>query len=462
MSPQQTSTDDGVSSVDIKSGELSRKGLSKEQRKSLTGLAFGNALEWFDGSIYATFAIYVAGSYFDKTDPTAGLLAALAIFAAGFIARPFGGIFFGWLADRLGRKRGLTLSVGLMALGLAGIAFTPSYSTIGLAAPVLLVLFRLLQGFSTGGETTTAQVFIAEIAPAARRGFWSSLIYISGTIGILCTVIVGAAMNSIFSAEQMQSWAWRIPFAIAAVLGLYTLWMRRNMQETEVYVDTSNAQPSAEVSLFAGAWMHRQALLKVIGLTVGFTTSYWAIMVNTATYGQVSLGYQRGETLVASAVGSIALIISLPFWGKLSDRIGRKPVLVIGFGMQALLFFPALQFMALGIVQLTIALTALAVFTGAAASIFPAVFSELFPTQMRATGVGIGYSLAVAIFGGTAPYLQQFFSAGGGLNLFPVYTIALLIISAITSLIIKETRGASLEEGSDQPGKETKATRVGY
>ncbi|WP_159706631.1 MFS transporter [Arthrobacter sp. 18067] len=416
--------------------------IDKDTRRSLLGIGLGNGLEWFDGTLYATLAVYVSAAYFDSSNPAASLLATLAVFAVGFLARPFGGFLFGWLTDRFGRKFGLTLAVALMSVGLAMIALTPTYESIGLAAPIVLLLARIIQGVSQGGETPASQAFLAELAPAERRGLWSSLIYVSGTIGVLATVLVNVLMNFFFTAEQMHDFAWRIPFAVAAVLGLYTLWMRRTMKEPEVYAENAKA---GKTKIFANAIKHRKALLMVVGLTVGFTTSYYALIINTPTYGSVALGYDRQATLWASVIGNLVLIVSLPLWGKLSDKIGRKPVLYISFISMAVLYIPGVALMSLSINHMIGALVVFSIFMGGPAAIFPATLAELFPTEVRATGIGVPYALAVAIFGGTAPYLQQLAASLNTFNFFPIYIVVLLVCSVLTVRTIPETRGKDLE-----------------
>lgn len=419
-----------------------RRKLDKETRRSLLGIGLGNGLEWFDGTLYATLAVYVSAAYFDSSNPSASLLATLAVFAVGFLARPLGGLLFGWLTDRFGRKFGLTLAVGLMSVGLAMIALTPSYGTIGIAAPIILLVARIIQGVSQGGETPASQAFLAELAPPARRGLWSSLIYVSGTIGVLATVLVNVLMNVFFTSTQMHDFAWRIPFALAAVLGLYTLWMRRTMKEPEIYADNTKA---GKAGIFANAIKHRKALLMVVGLTVGFTTSYYALIINTPTYGTVTLGYDRQATLWASVIGNIVLIISLPLWGRLSDKIGRKPVLYISFIAMAVLYIPGVMFMSLSVNHMIVSLIVFSIFMGGPAAIFPATLAELFPTEVRATGIGVPYAFAVALFGGTAPYLQQLVASLDTFNFFPIYIVVLLVCSVLTVRTIPETRGKDLE-----------------
>jgi MHS family alpha-ketoglutarate permease-like MFS transporter len=422
-----------------------RVALTADQRHSLVAIGMGNLIEWFDWALYSTFAVYIAATYFSSDNPTSALLSTLAVFAAGFVARPFGGILFGWIADRKGRKFAMTLAVGLMSAGSVVIAISPSFTTIGAAASAILVIARLTQGVSQGGETPASFAFLGELAPAARRGYWSSLIYVSGVAGILLTVLLGVILNAALSPEQMAEFGWRIPFGVGAILGIYTLWMRRTMNESQVF-DRSRAEGKAgQPGILRNAIRYRRELLTVVGLTVGFTTAYYAWVVNAPTYANVTLGFDREATLWANAIANVCLIIALPLWGKLSDKIGRKPILVISFGALLVLYLPAFFLMQQSIIHFTIVLVVISVLMAGIPAIFPAVLSEMLPTNVRATGIGFPYALAVAVFGGTAPYIQQLAAATNeGFNFFPVYVMALVLVSLIVSFVIPETKGKAL------------------
>ncbi len=432
--------------ADTKQQSASNRRLTKDQRHSLVAVSLGNLIEWFDWTVYATFAVFIAANYFSSDNPTSGLLLTLVVFAVGFVARPFGGILFGWLADKAGRKFAMTLAVLIMSVSSLAIAVSPSYGQIGLWASAVLIVARLAQGVSQGGETPASFTFLSEIAPASRRGLWSSLIYISGSAGILATTLLGVLLTSLLTQQQMNEFGWRIPFGIGAVLGLYALWMRRTMKESEVYERSRNQTGAGKRSILANALRYRRELAVVVGLTVGFTTSYYAWIINAPTYGNVTLGFDRTATLWASAIATICLIIALPIWGIISDRIGRKPVLIISFGSLLLLYLPATFLMKQSAAHLTMALIVISFVMAGIPAIFPATLSEMLPTSVRATGIGFPYALAVALFGGTAPYIQQYTASINNEALFPLYVMVLLAVSVVVSFTIPETKGKDLTE----------------
>ncbi|MEH0109701.1 MFS transporter [Tersicoccus sp. MR15.9] len=426
--------------------------------QTLIGTGAGNAVEWYDWAIYATFASFISTQLFSKADPSSAFLATLAIFAVGFVARPFGGFLFGWIGDRLGRRTALTLCVGLGSLGSLAIGLTPSYESIGSAASLILLIARLVQGLAHGGELPSAQTYLSEMAPASRRGYWASLIYVSGTVGILFGTLLGAVLSTVLPTSQMAAFGWRIPFILGAVLGLVALVMRARMEESEVFEAEKTASlpvvgqdgttvTPARTGLFADLAAHWRQALQVIGLTVGVTVVYYVWGVSTPAYAINVLKIEPAGALWAGVVANLVFIVALPFWGKLSDRFGRKPVLAISGIGSAVLFFPATWLVRDTAWQLGLGMSAMLIVISASAAIVPAVYAELFPTSVRTIGVGIPYSIAVAAFGGTAAYLQAGFATwfpGAGTTAFGLYTIVLLLISAATLLTIRETKGKVL------------------
>lgn len=418
-----------------------RARLTREQKHSLTAIGLGNLIEWFDWTVYSTFSVYIAANYFSDAHPASALLAALAVFAAGFIARPFGGLLIGWISDRRGRKFAMTLCVVIMPVASLVIAISPSYHSIGVWASAILVVARLAQGISQGGETPASFTILGEVSPPSQRGLWSSLIYVSGTAGILLTTGLSLVLHWALSDAQMQDFGWRIAFGVGALLGVYTLWMRRTMPESEVY-ETEKAKGNAGgPGILRNAIRYWRELITVVGLTVGFTTFYYAWVVNMPTYANVTLGYSSETTLWAGSVAYLLLMAALPFWGMLSDRIGRKKVLIISFASMLVLYLPAQLFLGQSTLALFICLGLMFVLMGGVPAIFPATLSEMLPTKVRASGIGFPYAFAVALFGGTAPYLQQWASGLPGFNFFPIYVMALVLVSLIVSFIIPETKG---------------------
>lgn len=427
-----------------------RPGGRRELRKTLFGIGAGNAVEWFDWAIYATFAPYIAGNLFSPNDATSAFLATMAIFAVGFIARPVGGLLFGVIGDRVGRKTSMTLAVGLAAVGSLVIAITPGFAAAGVFASVMLLVARLIQGLAHGGELPSAQTYLAEMAPAPKRGLYSTLIYFSGTAGIVFGTLLGAIFSVVLTSEQMDSFGWRIPFALGALFGLYTLVMRSRLKETAQFTErkqAENASRQPRTSLIADFMANRSKAMQVIGLTVGLTVVYYIWSVATPAHAISTLGMEPSEALWAGVGANLVFMIALPCWGKLSDRIGRRPVLLISSIGAAVMQFP-MEFAVRGEWwQLFIAMSVMLVFISGSAAIMPAVYAELFPTSIRTIGVAAPYALCVAIFGGTAAYLQaaldSWLGAQGSI-VFSSYSIVLLLISAATAWALAESRGQEL------------------
>ena len=414
---------------------------TKPQRQTLFATGMGNALEWYDWGIYSAFAIYFATEVFNPKDPLAALLGAMAVFAVGFIARPVGGFLFGWMADHVGRRASMISTVGLASFGSLMIALVPTYSSAGAWAAVVLLTARLLQGLAHGGEMPSAQTYIAESAPAARRGLWSSLIYVSGTSGIVIGLLFGYILNLLLSKQDMQAWGWRIPFIVGAVLGLYTLIARSRMKETEAF---TAAKATVREPMWPEIRKNWRSALRVIGLGVGGTVCYYVWSVSAVQQAVIIHKMDQGTALLASVLSNVVLIISLPFWGKFSDRFGRRANLLIGTGAPIVLFPLLVNTVGQSFWSLFLPATVILVLMGATLSISPAVFAEMFPTRIRTVGVAIPYAVAVAVFGGTAPYLQSWTNVAFGPSVFTIYVVLLLVISTLVAWKLPETKGNDL------------------
>lgn len=414
---------------------------TKSQRQTLVATGMGNALEWYDWGIYSAFAIYFATEVFNPKDPLAALLGAMAVFAVGFVARPVGGLLFGWMADHLGRRASMISTVGLASFGSLMIALVPTYNSAGVWAAVVLLTARLLQGLAHGGEMPSAQTYIAESAPASRRGLWSSLIYVSGTSGIVIGLLFGYILNLLLSRQEMQAWGWRIPFIVGAVLGLYTLIARSRMKETEAF---TAAKATVREPIWPEIRKNWHSALRVIGLGVGSTVCYYVWSVSAVQQAVLIHKMDQGTALLASVLSNVVLIISLPFWGRFSDRFGRRPNLLIGTGLPIVLFPLLVNTVGQGFWSLFLPATLILVLMGATLSISPAVFAEMFPTRIRTVGVAVPYAVAVAIFGGTAPYLQSWSNAAFGPSVFTIYVVILLAISTLVAWRLPETKGTDL------------------
>ncbi len=419
----------------------------KTTRKSFAGTGIGNALEWYDWGIYSTLTAFIASHMFSKADPTSALLSTLAVFAVGFLARPLGGLLFGRIADRRGRKVSLMMSVGLASVGSLLIGVTPTFDSIGVGASLLLLVARLLQGLAHGGELPAAQTYLSEKAPPERRGLWSSWIYFSGTVGNLSGLLLAALLTTTLSKDAMNAWGWRVPFLVGAAAGLYALVLRRSMTETEVFTQDVEAKGAGR-GLWASLGEHRKQAAQVIGMTMGFTVIYYVWAINAPAYAQTTLKIDPTSALWAGVVGNVVFLVCLPLWGRLSDRVGRKPVLLSALVGAAVLYIPMNALLKDAAWQLIVSMSVMLAVIAAVASIGPAMYAEMFPTHIRAAGFGFPYSIAIALFGGTAPLIQawmaEHFQSTG---VFPFYAIALMVVSALTILSLPETKGIDLHEG---------------
>lgn len=410
--------------------------------RTMLGICLGHALEWYDWGIYTIFVPFFAGQFFPGDAPGSAVLSGLAVFAVGFVARPLGGLLVGRLSDRVGRRPMMSLTVGGMAVASLLIGVAPTYATAGVGASVILLACRVIQGLATGGELPSAQTYLAEEAPARRRGLWSSLIYIASVGGNAVGVLLGLVLSLTLTHEEMLGYGWRIPFVVGGVLGVVALWVRRSLAESEVFVNERERAPKQP--FWPDLLRHRRAALQVIGMSVGPTVVYYAWVIAAPAYAITARHLDSSSALLTGVLSSLVLIAVLPFWGALSDRIGRRPVMLISHLGTAATLFP-LQALDLGdAVQLGIAMSIAMVFIGAGVSILPAAYAELFPTRIRTAGLAVPYSVAVAAFGGTAPYLQTWAGETFGPAFFTGYVVLLLLVSAATVLTLREGRGADL------------------
>ncbi|GHE78151.1 MFS transporter [Amycolatopsis deserti] len=407
---------------------------------TLIGTGLGHALEWYDWGIYAIFVPFFATQFFDHTNEFSAVLSSLAVFAVGFVARPLGGLLFGWFADRAGRRTAMSVTVATIAAASFVIGVAPTYAAIGAWASLILLLARVVQGLACGGELPSAQTYLSEMAPARRRGLWSSLIYIASVFGNAVGVVLGLVLTVALTPEQMQSFGWRVPFLLGGVFGLIAVYLRRNLAESETFT----AARREKVRLWPAIVAHRRQALQVIGLAVGFTVVYYSWVIAAPAYAISSLHIGSTAALWAGVGSAVILMVTMPFWGMLSDRIGRKPVLLISTLGCAALLFPVQFLVRTSAWQLFLGMSLAAVFISAGVSILPAVYAEMFPTAIRALGLAVPYSIAVAAFGGTAPYLQAWAGAEFGRSAFTGYLVVLMLVSSAAIATLPETRAKEL------------------
>ena len=422
--------------------------------RSIFSGSVGNLVEWYDWYVYAAFSLYFAEVFFPGGDRTSQLLKTAAIFAVGFLMRPLGGWLLGRYADRHGRRAALLLSVWMMCAGSLVIAFTPGYASIGVLAPVLLVLARLLQGLSVGGEYGTSATYLSEMASREHRGFWSSFQYVTLVMGHLIALAVLIALQQVLTPEQLREWGWRIPFAIGAVAALVALWLRRNMAETESFVrsetDASDDHQRGQGTLRL-LLRHPRALLTVVGLTMGGTLAFYTYTTYVHKFLVNSAGLSTQAAALVNASTLFVFMLLQPLVGALSDRIGRRPVLIAFGVLGTLLTVPILSRLqsvgsageAFWLVML--ALVALSGYT----AINAVVKAELFPVEIRALGVALPYALTVAVFGGTAESVALWFKRAGLESGFYWYVTACIAVSLLVYVWMPDTRRHSRIDQDD-------------
>jgi len=413
----------------------------RRRLKAIIVGSIGNLVEWYDFYAYAAFALYFAGAFFPGNDLVVQQLNAAVLFAVGFIVRPIGGWLFGHLADRYGRRNALMLSVLLMCAGSLLIAVTPTYASIGVAAPVLLGVARMIQGLSLGGEYGTSATYLTEVADERHRGFYSSFQYVTLIGGQLCAVFVLLILQQVFlTTEQLKAWGWRIPFLIGALLAVTALFMRRNLHETDEFVA---AQPIARRTNALRALLnYPREVLIVVGLTMGGTTAFYTYTTYMQKFLKLSVGLTDSQTTAVTAGSLLFALILQPLYGALSDRIGRKPLL-IWFGVTGTLgtipLLYLLQSTRSALIAFLLIATAWLIVAGYT-SINAVVKAELFPTSIRATGVGVPYAITVSIFGGTAESIALSFKAAGHETWFYYYLTTVIAISLLVYLTMRDTR----------------------
>lgn len=426
----------------VESGQNSHSLTQAQRRRSLTASTAGNVLEWYEWSTYSVMAPFIAAQMFDGSDPTSALLSVFAVFAVGFLMRPIGGVLFGWLGDRFGRKLVLISTMLLMAAASFAIGVGPGFATIGIGASLLLLLFRCVQGLAHGGESSASATYLAEIAPPAKRGQWGSVWGMAVIGGSILAFLVSALLTSLLGDEAMAEYGWRIPFLLGGLMALVVLWMRRTMHESDVFEDQAPGTaheklPRRKMVLIT---------LRLIGFTAGLTSVNYVWMSYMTTYAVTNLGMEKGTAFWVTAAAQTVSLVALPFFGALSDRIGRRPMM---FGFSALAFVTTIPFtLMLGsqpwMLGIPVALSLL--IWAMSQCIYPAIQSESFPTYVRGRGVGFAFSISVALFGGTAPYLNQLFVGMGAGWIFSLYIMTLCAASFVATFFFRETKGVDLKE----------------
>ncbi|HEY1327436.1 MAG TPA: MFS family transporter [Casimicrobiaceae bacterium] len=429
-----------------------------ETRHRITAIvagASGNLVEWYDFYVYSFTALYFAAEFFPKGDRTSQLLNAAGIFAAGFLMRPIGSWLFGWLADRHGRRFSMMVAVIAMCLGSLMVAVLPTYAQVGVAAPLLLLVARLVQGVSVGGEYGTAATYMSEVAIAGRRGFYSSFQYVTLIGGQLLAVLVLVILQQFLSNEELRAWGWRVPFVIGAVAAVIAFFMRRSLHETT----TAEARGRAHAGTLRGVFRYPRSFFTVLGFTAGgslafytYTTYMQKYLVNTAGMDA------RTASEVMTGVLFCYMVIQ-PLFGALADRIGRRNAMIAFGTLMVLTTVPLLNAIGhVGARSSAFALILLALaFVSFYTSISGLVKAELFPMEVRALGVGLSYAIANAIFGGTAEYVALWFKQAGHEPYFYWYVTLICAIALIAAISMPDTRRHGMLQ--DHEGALTPAPR---
>jgi MHS family alpha-ketoglutarate permease-like MFS transporter len=404
----------------------------------------GNLVEWYDFYAYAAFALYFAGAFFPNSDPVVQQLNAALLFAAGFLVRPLGGWLFGYLADHHGRRGALMLSVSLMCFGSLMIAVTPTYASVGILAPILLAVARILQGLSLGGEYGTSATYLTEMADERHRGFYSSFQYVTLIGGQICALIVLLLLQRVFlTGEEIRAWGWRIPFFIGALLAVIALIMRRTLHETEAFEAAQKATKRTS-SLRTLSRYPREVLL-VVGLTAGGTAAFYTYTTYMQKFLKLSVGLSDDQTTLVTVSSLVFGMILQPIYGAISDRVGRK-WLLIGFGVTGVLFtVPLLTTLQAvkGPLAAFLLIAAAWMIVSGYTSINAVVKAELFPTKIRAIGVGLPYAVTVSVFGGTTDSVALGFKSLGHEDWFYYYLTCMIGISLVVYLFMRDTKADS-------------------
>ena len=421
-------------------------------RRAIVGASIGNTVEWFDFATYSFLATTLAVVFFPPGNPTAALLSTFAVFAAAFFVRPLGGLVFGPLGDRIGRQRVLATVIILMSVSTFVIGLLPSYATISIWAPILLVVARCLQGFSAGGEFGGASTFLAEYSPDERRGFLVSWLEVSTLIGFVLGSSLVLLLTSTLSEGAMTSWGWRIPFLLAGPLGVVGLYIRLRLEDTPEFKALESTGEVSNSPLRETLVENWKQILQVGGLVIIQNVGFYVVLSYLTTYFQDPLGFSSTTGALSTTLTLLVGMVLIPPLGALSDRVGRKPLLMASCVGYALLTYPL--FLVLNTGSLVAAILAHVVL-GSLLAVFIstsiAALTELFPTRVRYGGFSIGYNFSVAIFGGSSPYLAQYLVSTTGNPLSPAFIVIIAaVMTLLVVLTIPETAGTDLIKTQEQ------------
>lgn len=430
----------------------------KTLRRAIGASAIGNMTEWFDYGVYAYTAVYIGDAFFPSENEAASTLGSLLVFAVSFLIRPLGGMVWGPLGDRLGRQKVLATTILMMAGATFCVGLLPGYATLGIFAPIGLILLRMIQGFSTGGEYGGAATFMAEYAPDHKRGRFGSFL----EFGTLAGFTLGAALVLVtelaIGADNMAAWGWRLPFLVAAPMGLIGLYLRSKLEDTPVFREAAaegkiDKHTKTHLKDLAKYW---KPLVLLMGLVVTLNIANYTLLAYMPTYLESEIGLSSRSSLILIIIGQTAMMLLVPFSGAWSDKVGRKTLWWISITGLFVLSIPLFMLMGQGFVPAIIAFAILGLLYVPQLSTISAMFPAMFPTHVRYAGFAIAYNVSTSLFGGTAPAVNQALISSTGDKLMPAYYLmAACVVGAVALYFVPETRGCSIR-GRGIPGIDTK------
>lgn len=418
-------------------------------RNVIFAASLGNFVEWFDFAVYGFMATILAEHFFPSSDPVSGLLQTFAVFAVAFALRPLGGIFFGILGDRIGRRRTLSLTILLIAGSTTAIGLLPTYQTVGVLATTLLCLARALQGFSAGGEYAGACAYVLEHCPSDRKARYSSFVPLSTFMSFAFAALSSFAMAALLSVEQMSSWGWRVPFLIAAPLGLFGFYIRWRLEETPIFHLIEAESKVARTPLRETIRAHLRTMLKLTGFISATALAFYIFTTYMSTYLQVVANVSQATALLASVASLVFGAALAPLLGRFSDRVGRRITMAVACGLLIAFVFPSFWLAGSGSLWRILAGQGLLALGTVTANVVTAVLlSELFPTRVRYTASAVAYNLAYTVFGGTAPFVATYLISRTGNHLAPAaYLLVVSVVALACALALPETAKKSLSDG---------------
>lgn len=411
-------------------------------RRAIVAGSVGSIMEWYDFGIFGYFSSVISSRFFPSKDPVAALLSTFAVFMIGFIMRPLGAIVLGAYGDRVGRQKALVLSVMLMAIGTVIMSIIPAYGQIGWWAPFFLVIARLVQGFSVGGEFTTSASFLVEYSPSGKRGFNGSWSQVASGSGLLLASIIATVLSSSMSTTSLSSWGWRLAFALGIIVAIFGLYIRTKVDETPVYQKAALEKEISKSPLGEVLTKHPLKILRIIGLSICWTSAFYISLTYMPTYIKTVVHLSFTQAMLSNIFVNVIFLVLIPIMGKLSDKVGRKPMLLtscIGF---LVLSYPVFFLVNKGsLIMAFLPQVILAVFLAMFSGTAPAAFAEILPTRIRNTTLSVGYNVASALFGGTAPFIATYLIHTTNNKFSPTYYV--MICAVITLLVLLTTKDRS-------------------